>query len=544
MLLQRGLGLARLITLTYLMSTDEMGQWGLGMVLFTLGAPLVTLGLNQSMVRYVSYYEARNELMQFYRRARRWVILIVAIMSLLLLAASTPLLELVAWLRDDILQVGSSVKPHQMNPALLAAVLANITLMGIYLSMLSFIYGLRAYRLAALIEAFFAVTFTALAVALVAMDRSAVALLASHALALCIALLAGGVGLHVSVRYFSSLPPADVQQGTPEIEPRSDGDVLPQPVASTRTAQPIGPEVTEQGEDRASKTPAEMLPPSGPEPAPAARGLRAILPLIRYGFVTMFGAMIWQAAGFVSLVLTYLRYGSAWAGPFLVFMQLSQPIAFLANAVWGVLFAHIAKRWESGDRGGAQFVLETAFRGVALVVMTLTVLLYVTAPFWSRIVSGPYQGGYAFLQGLMAFFVAISNLSLLTILAKLHKRPGIIVMAALAGAGLNIVLALLWMPAAGPVGAARAAGVGMFFGGGLVALVYLLASGTRLHDSTYFILGTPVLLLLPPYIVGPVWMLILPVCIFSKWYFNDQQREVMHVGFQRGLALARDVLPW
>lgn len=532
-ILQRSLGLARLVALTYLLTTAQMGQWGLGVVLFTLAAPLVTLGLNQSLVRYVSYYEARNELLQFYRRARRWVLMLVVLMTAVFLAASSPLLQAVAWFRDDILRASSAIKTTSLDPALLAAILVNIALMGIYLSMLSFIYGLRTYRLAALVELFFAVVFTGLALGMVAVDGSAVALLTSHALALAASLILGGVYLHIAVKHFSASPAPLDEPLT--IEPGSDGDAVPQPIApAQKVTSP-----TFQTEVNAPSTPS-----AEPVPVQARRSFHLILPLIRFGFVTMIGALIWQAAGFVSLVLTYLRYGSAWAGPFLVFMQLSQPIAFLANAVWGVLFAHIAKRWESGDRGGAQFVLETAFRAVALAVMTLTVLLYVTAPFWSCIVSGPYQGGFTFLQGLMTFFVAVSHLSLLTILAKLHERPGIIALAALAGAGLNVVLALLWMPSAGPVGTARAAGVGMFFGGGLVALVYLLASGTRLHDSTYFILGTPVLLLLPPYVVGPVWMLILPVCLFSRWYFNDAQRQALRSSVQRGLAIARGVLPW
>ena len=113
-----------------------------------------------------------------------------------------------------------------------------------------------------------------------------------------------------------------------------------------------------------------------------------------------------------------------------------------------------------------------------------------------------------------------------------------------AGAIANAVLAALLMPAWGEVGAARAAGVGMFFGGGLVMLIYLLASNTRLHDSTYFVLATPVLLLLPTWVIGPLWALILPVCVFSPWVFDAKQKKVLSSKMQNALEIANRYRPW
>ena len=42
--LQKGLGLGRVVLLTWLISKTEMGFWGLAVMLFTVAAPMVTLG--------------------------------------------------------------------------------------------------------------------------------------------------------------------------------------------------------------------------------------------------------------------------------------------------------------------------------------------------------------------------------------------------------------------------------------------------------------------------------------------------------------------
>ncbi len=267
------------------------------------------------------------------------------------------------------------------------------------------------------------------------------------------------------------------------------------------------------------------------------------LRVVRFGVISMIGTFVWQGAGYVSYFMIYLWFGGNHAGPFLVFMQLSQPVVFLANASWAVLFSHVAKRWESNDRLGAMFVLETSYKAICLTVMTLTIVLYVTSPFWIKILDTRYQIG-DYLSGLLTFFVMVSNMTLLTVMAKLHERPVVIVLAALAGATLNVILALLWMPIWGEVGAARAAGVGMLLGGGVVMLVYILSSDTRLHNSTYFVLMTPVLLLLPTYVVGPLWAIILPVCVFSSWVFDRKQKRVLRYSTRRAWNSFRRMVSW
>lgn len=263
------------------------------------------------------------------------------------------------------------------------------------------------------------------------------------------------------------------------------------------------------------------------------------LRILRFGVVGMLSMLIWQAATYVSYFLVLHRYGEVSAGGFWVIMQVAQPLVFLANAAWAVVFSHVARRWETGDRRGAMFVLETSFSAIMLALVTFTVLLYSTSGLWIRLLAPRYQYGIDYFSGLVTFFLAISNMSLLNILAKLQERPVIIALAAVTGSALNVLLAVLWMPHWGEVGAARGAGVGMFFGGGLVMLVYLLSGSTRLRDSTYFVLATPVLLLLPAWLVGPLWAVLLPVCLLTNRIFSARQKTVLADAFAKGFQSLR-----
>ncbi|MCD4823927.1 MAG: oligosaccharide flippase family protein [Phycisphaerae bacterium] len=516
---QRALGLGRLILLTYLLPKAEMGNWALGVMIFTMGAPLVTLGVNNSLVRYVSLYELRGELGNFFRKICIGSIILVVVLTGAAFFASGNVIQWAGLLKSMLAGGTADIATNGAIKPLAVVIFANVGAMALYLNLLSFIYGLRAYRLASLVEVLFSALFTIGVLFWVSMEQTAMALLLAHLFSMGLTLIVGWLLLRIAVQRFSSpelreeLAPA--LSGPVSIEPTSDGD-------SGASGLPLRP--------------ARRID----EGDPVWRGGWARM--VRFGVVTMIGTLIWQGAGFVSLLMIYLRYGSGKAGPFFMFIQLAQPIIFLANAVWGVLFAHVARYWENGDRRQAMFVLETAFKAVALVVMTFSVILYVASPTWVKILGQQYRYGHFYLSGLLTFFVTMSNFALLTILAKLHEKPAVISLAAFAGAGLNAILAILWMPDWGEIGAARAAGVGMFFGGGLVVLVYLLASQVRMHDSTYFILGMPILLLLPPGVLGPLWVMILPLCLLSRWCFDAKQSTALKHSLKRGWVSFRQGL--
>ncbi|NBB95368.1 MAG: oligosaccharide flippase family protein [Planctomycetes bacterium] len=519
MVLQKGLGLGRVILLTWLVSKTEMGFWGLAVMAFTVAAPLVTLGANHALSRYVSVYEARGQLLEFYRRVRTWVIWLAVVLTGLALALSPWLVRALLVFKQAVRGGPVTLNPYQWYMALVT--IGTVGAMGLYLCMLSFAYGLRVYRLTSVVEIVYSVVFTALAIVWASATPGALSILLAHLVSLGATLALGGVLLDIGVRRLA-------RNGTGEREAAPLEDDV-EPVADA--------------DDVGMAIPIHATEPNPPA-EPVAAGLKRF---VRFGMMTMLGAMIWQATGFVSYFMVYVWFDGRTAGPLAVFLRLSQPVAFIAGAAWAILFTHVARRWEDGDRDGAMFVLETAYKALSLAVMTFSVLLYVTAPWWRQIVDPAYRYGYLYLPGLLTFSVAVSNMTLLTILAKLHERPGIIAIAGLAACSLNVLLAAMWMspPYSWHVnGAARAAGVGMYFGGGLVLLVYLLAARVRLSDSTYFILATPVLLMLPALWVGVAWPLILAVCLLTGWVFDRHEREVLGRSMHRlGAAMGR-LVPW
>ncbi|RKY27591.1 MAG: hypothetical protein DRP83_02100 [Planctomycetota bacterium] len=521
MVFQKALGMARVVLFTYFVSLSEMGIWGAGVMVFILGGSVVTLGTHHGMGRYVSLYESRGQLWLFFKRVWLGVLAIVLLMG----TAGFFLRQQCAdWL--ILPSLNSQLPPGHLGQICLV-VLGNVLLMGLHMNMISFMYGLRVYRLVSVVEIFFSVVFTVAGLAAVQFEATALTILYAHLGALVLTLTLGLALLRAAVLKISRLSDSpDAPQlapcqkfPQPDFEPISQGDADTL-VASAPTGRGELDELAEE------------------------TGAGGMLRFLKFGFVGMLSALVWLGAGYVSYFLALRQLGQSSAGLFHVIMKLAQPLLFLANAAWAVIFSHVAKRWESGDRPGAIYTLETAFKVVTLVVMTLTVLLYVTAPIWIRVLQVEYRAGYYCLPGLLMFFMAVSNLTILGIPAKLHERPIVIAIAGLVGGGLNALLALLWMPQFDIVGAARAAGVGMYFGGGVVMLVYLLISKTRLHDSTYFLLATPALLLLPSFVVGPIWILLLTACIFSPWFFDAGQKRLLRSSVRKLWQTARRFLPW
>lgn len=509
MVLQKALGMARVILFTYLVSRQQMGVWSSGVMLFILGAPLVSLGANHAMARYVSTYETRGQLVEFYRRSCVFVLLlVVGVTTICMLGWEfiRPALERLGLASDLLVLRDANIR---------LAVVGNLVLMALYIAQISFMYGLRTYTLVSIMEVAFSVIFTVWGVVWVTFEPGALSLLLAHLGSLAAVMILSFWLMGLAVHRIAK------QQAGGEAAQQTDVEIEPTPGAegdAVSTTIPLD----------AAKQPTNI------------RWLR----ILRYGLVGMVGTLIWQCSQFVSYFMVLHRYREISAGSFWVMMQFAQPLVFLGNAAWAVLFSHVARKWEGGDRDGAMFMLETSYKAVALVIMTFSVLLYATSPWWINVLNWRYHHGFYYLSGMLTFFLTMSNLTMLAIPARLHEKPIVIAFGATAGAIANGVLAAWWMPAWGEVGAARAAGVGMFFGGGLVMLVYLLVSNTRLSDSTYFVLGTPVLLLLPTYVVGPLWALILPVCVFSPWIFDEKQKKVLSHTIRKSLDMVNRFLPW
>jgi len=500
------LALGRVVLFVYLMDQVQIGLWGLGAMIFTIGSSAVTLGSHHGITRYVSFYEARGQLEAFYRRVRLGVSALALGVTALAAAAAGPLTDLLIAPREGAAAVG---RGEQVLVCLLA--LANVAVMALYQNLVSFLTGMRVYRFVSVVEVAYSVVFTALGAAALAAWPTASAALLAHLASGMLLVVAGAAVLQVGLRRAGA---GEAAAEAVALAPASGADEAPA-----------------AGPDWALRPPDAAAGPPG--------ALRRVL---RFGAVNLLGGVLWLAAGYVSFWLASKEYGQAEAGLFNAFLRLGQPLALLANAAWAVVFTHVARRWEQGQPKWALQALQTAYKGVALSVTTLTLVAHVTAPLWVRVLPAEYHRGLGLVGGLLMFFQVVTNLSLVAMLAKLRERPAVIALTALGGAAANVALARWWMPAAGAAGAAWAAGAGMYVGGTAVGAAYLLAARIRLGAGTWLVLLSPAVLGLlavsVPAAAG-AWAAVLAAAVLTPWVFSRHEKALIRAFAARLAAMVR-----
>ena len=499
------LGFGRVVLFTYLLSAAQVGLWGIGAMIFVMGSQLVTLGSYNGLARYVSFYEARGQLHMLYRRAK-WAIVICAVV-----------LTTVGLLGSDLItrfiiapRAGDVLASYDQQRLICWVALANVLAMALYLNMVSFMYGLCAYRLVSVVEVLFGVAFTVIMAVSLMMADTTVTLLLAHLAALAVALWVGMTLLHYGLRQPGLL-----------IVAKPQGMHMPPTVSSGEVVQ---------------ATDGMSLPSDPVATAPADQGGGVLRRVFGFGLVSLPGGMLWQGATYVSFWLTHLKYGESSAGVFFVFLRLSQPILALANAGWSVVFTHVARRWERGSTDEAISVLQMVYKAVVMVLMSITVVAYATSSLWWKILDSKYVEGLDLIGGLLMFSQTVANLALMTIVAKLRERPIVIAISAIVGIAANVGLALAWMPVYGSYGAAMAGGVGMFVGSGVVTVAYLLWARVRLHAGTWLMFITPALLLLPRTHAVAVWVCLCLLAIFSPHILSAVEKRLLVRSVSRTLS--------
>ena len=505
MAMQKGLAFARVLLFAYLMTHAKLQYqvWGLGLMILTIGAPLLTLGSSHGLTRYVSLYEARGRLREFLRRMGKGVLICVAVMTAVALLAS-------GWVTRLVISpcISETAFAYREQLWICWAALGNAMLMALYHNLLGFLSGLRVFRMLSVLEIAFNVAFTLLGVGALMIERTALGLLLAHFAALAMTVGLGMVLLRLAVRHLSQVAEHVARAG--------DENVVLEPAESDEPADTV-PQVT----------------------APAARdggaeGRSIFTHALRFGVIAMVSNLIWLSVGYVSFWLTSKGGGRESEGAnVLFFMKLGQPITYLANAAWVVVYTYVARQWERRQRDEAMLVLDTAYKALCLIMMTVTVAVYLASPLWVRLLPVGWQAGQPLLGGVLLFYQMLVQLALLNILASLNERPIAFALAGIAAGAVNVALALVWMPlfAARSIGATWAAGTGVFVGGVAVTVAYLLLTRTKVRAGTYAVLVAPVLLLAtvwtPVWVVAAVWAVVLVVAIGSPWIFTVEQKQIL-----------------
>jgi O-antigen/teichoic acid export membrane protein len=428
MTLHKAIGLARVLLFAHFLRAEaaELQLWYLGLMIFSVLAPLACLGSNHALARYASMHEARGDLRRFYRRSAGAIAGICLVMGLAALAARGPITD---WAvsacqppRTPHAALGDAAPPAdaERQVAVATAAIANAVLMALYYNLLAFAGGLRLYRLVSAVEIAFGVMFAAAGCAALAWRPSGLALLSAH-LACVAAAMAGGTALlHVAVG--RRLAPAEPNAGGPAI------------------------------------------------------GLQGF---IRFSIMALVGGELWVVAGQLGFYLASLSLPPAEGAAFGLYRQLAEPVAFLAAAAWTVLYSHVARTWESGDEERAIFRLQAVYKAVAICVLGAAAIAQAASPAWLRLLDERWRPAISLLPGLLLFFQMAGNLGLMNLAAWLVERPVLSWLPPAAGIAANLALARWWMPRHGGDGAAWAAGLGMSAGGGLSAVACLFIA-TRL----------------------------------------------------------------
>jgi len=473
-LLEKLITFGRVVVLAWLLGESQYGVWALGVMVFSVFAPVATLGSNEGLARYVSHYQARGRLREFYRRSVAGVCLLAAGMTLLGLLGSGRIADLLVSSSRRGLALASDQR-------LAVAVLGilNGVLMALFHNLQAWIRAMRTFRMLAVVDLGYTLLFTALALGISSLLPLGCTILVAHAVALAVMLLAGGYASHRCV-----------------------------------ARQPLAPA-------GAAETPS--APPPG---AAGAKDTPMFVRLLGFGLLSMLGVLAWNVGSQVSAWCIHRYHGREVLGLYAPYHKLCQPAWILSGVCWGLVFSHVARHWESGLRAASVRMLNLTYKAVVLALTTLTVLILATARWWWVVLPESYRPGLALLPGLLMFYQCSANLGLAGIAAKLRERPLVIVGVVAAGVGVNAVLAWLWVPAGGAVAGARAAGIGMLAACAAGA-VYLLASRFGAHPAGHVLALAPAALFLPAGWVAAGWAGFLAVAVLSPWVLSSWEKRAL-----------------
>ncbi len=493
--LRQVIGLLRVLLFIHLITDIQYGLWGLAAMIFSIGATVMTLGSNEGLVRYVSRYKSRRKLKEFYRRAVRWVPLV------LLATAAIAFMFYETITRFIIVSRADEQISFEYERLVCIAALANAVVLAVYYNMQGFLLGLRAYRMASVLEMVFAVLFTAAgagAVIIWSGHEAALALLIAHLASLVIPLAAGMWAVNSAVKHVQN-----------------------EDAAGEASAVLMEPET-------------EMIDPSGAIPAETDRFPQtdtaeqiAISAVFRFGVISMAAHLTWLGARYVGLFLINKQYGKAEGANFFAYLLIANLIVVLANAARSVIFTYVAQRWEDDRRQQAVETLQTTYKAVAVATMSLAAIVYVSAPLWTLVLPQAYRGGKELLGGLLMFYQVGVSLALLNIIARLRERPSVIIIPPAIGIVLNVLLALWWMPDQGAVGAARAVGVGIYVASAAVMFAYFHLAKIRMHVSSYAVFLMPVIFLLHPWAATAIWAVLILAATATPWIFSSREKRLI-----------------
>lgn len=513
-ILIRVINFARVILLTWFMSTQQFGLLTMLLLVINVLTPVCSLGLTEAVTRYAPQYEARASFYPFLKRALYLISLVTVITTMILLVVS-PLLGMRFYgqfFYDEAIR--SIVRAQFSDLTKLSAIV--IALQTFYFFLLAILKGLRMIRALVVVELLHSVAFVLLAVAACVQGHaSAFTMTACYGMSLVVAMMPCGVGLWYSLRGWQC------QQ-----EPCLDQTLYKR--------------------------------------------------LLAFSYWAMISGVTWQLLQYYPAWYLNKIMGNEAVAVFGAVRQIGQFVLLAAVTLVTVVMTVVTKTWETRGAKAADSQLSLAFRAAGAMMFVGSAVLALSRDFIIRLFRDDYVLGADILPLQLLFFVIGGFFAFIALHFNLIEKPRLHFLPYAVGVAANILLATwlvgprsAWLQArpewqalaplttavfpvhfSDRLGLGGASWAGVFaIGTALVTcLLILRAEGRRLDRGSYLVLASVLLLATKPGIllagaVVFVWVAIRTELIFTGPERHELKRYVHDIGLgmRRGQSGGFDV---
>lgn len=490
----RFMGLIRGVILAWLISESQFGLFQLAVLGISVLQPLLGVGFNEALSRYVPQHEARHTLRAFLARAVPMGVVIALVLCSAAWLAAGPIGR---FLFTSLPEAG--VAPIDADAETLGRLAAVTTFcLILYFLLLAVLRGLRMFRAISVIETTYHFGFTVLAVvAALAGRKSAGAMVACYAMSV----------LAVALAFTPSLVRVLAGAGDQRL--------------------PLTENNREQG---------------------------LLRQMLRFSFWAALAAVMWQTLHYYPMWYLHKLCGQEGevTAVFGGMRLMTQAVLVLAVAVAMVVQTSVTRTWEAQGREPADRQLLLAFKATAVVLLAFSALLAVSARLLVKIYPPSYAIGAPIIAPSLLNWMICSHLMFLAIHFNLVERTRHVFMPWCLGLMCNAAFGKwLIQPGLAPEAALTAAAWAGVLGitPALVLCVFLLRIEKRSMDfGTWLLLIVTFALILPAPLMLPLVGLVLLLTAGTTLVFSHddkrQIRDFLAAGHGRARQMLAQLVGW
>ena len=381
--LSRVVGFARTIVLSWLISQAEFGLLGVALLIVNVLMPVCSAGLFEGVARYAPLHEASGTLRRFVGRTTVALLLLLATGSVVLWVGAGVFSEpLLATAREvSVANAGSGAVDESQR--LMQAVIVCVVSLAVLQTLIGLLKGLRMFRAVGAAEVIAAASFTILAIG---------AALAGWTTARTM-VLAYAAGCSISVLLM--VPGVVRQLGRLSM------------VHVTASSAP-------------------RRPKSG---------------LLTYSVWAAGTAVLWHALILYPMWYLLKVTDPSTAGLFHAARTITQLAHLSAVLMIGIVSANLTHQWEANGRDATRPQLLQLTRMTTVALFVIGAALAAGRPLLMGLFPGSFQTASVAYDPLLLLFVLVGFVGLIAVRMNLAERPGLVFLAWLLGASVNVVVA-------------------------------------------------------------------------------------------------------